>query len=355
MPGTPSPARAPRTSSARGCCATVDLLRGLGARACPQVVDGRRAPSSAASTGPARRPSGRSADLRTRSSPPCCATFPGAPLACATSHTATEGVPEEPQGPAGRAPFATGDLARDWTLWNRLRGLRHSKRGSPTPEGYDAAGGEGDRGGGRAAAPSRSAAGCLRPTSAPSSTARRRRWRPTRRAKTAAGLIDYADMIADTEAMLRTRPDILAAVVDEIDCVVIDEFQDTNPVQFALLWRLAQAAPRCLIVGDTKQSIMGFQGADPRLAEALAAALPDRGRSAGPQLALRSPHHGAGQCGRRGPVPRRLCPARPDARPNRPALAGSHRVAKGQEGQSVAPRACRGRPHRPPAGGRRRR
>ena len=61
----------------------------------------------------------------------------------------------------------------------------------------------------------------------------------------------------------------------EIDCVVIDEFQDTNPVQFALLWRLARHAPRCLIVGDTKQAIMGFQGADPRLSEALNASLPE--------------------------------------------------------------------------------
>ena len=58
-------------------------------------------------------------------------------------------------------------------------------------------------------------------------------------AKRQGGLIDYADMIADTEALLRSQPDILAAVVAEIDCVVIDEFQDTNPVQFALLWRLA--------------------------------------------------------------------------------------------------------------------
>jgi ATP-dependent exoDNAse (exonuclease V) beta subunit len=95
-------------------------------------------------------------------------------------------------------------------------------------------------------------------------------------AKAEAGLIDYADMIAETEAILRTRPDLLQAVVGEIDCVVIDEFQDTSPVQFALLWRLARHAPRCLIVGDTKQSIMGFQGADPRLSEALTAALPGR-------------------------------------------------------------------------------
>ncbi len=46
-------------------------------------------------------------------------------------------------------------------------------------------------------------------------------------------------------------------------------------MQFALLWQLGQHAPRTLLVGDVKQSIMGFQGADPRLSTALAAANPD--------------------------------------------------------------------------------
>ncbi len=64
-------------------------------------------------------------------------------------------------------------------------------------------------------------------------------------------------------------------MLDEIDCVIIDEFQDTNPVQFALLWHLGKHAQRTLLVGDVKQSIMGFQGADPRLSVALAAAYPD--------------------------------------------------------------------------------
>ncbi|WP_240453898.1 PD-(D/E)XK nuclease family protein [Chachezhania antarctica] len=48
-----------------------------------------------------------------------------------------------------------------------------------------------------------------------------------------------------------------------------------NPVQFALLWQLARGARRALIVGVTKQSIIGFQGADPRLSEALQVAHPE--------------------------------------------------------------------------------
>jgi ATP-dependent exoDNAse (exonuclease V) beta subunit len=75
-------------------------------------------------------------------------------------------------------------------------------------------------------------------------------------------------MIVGAERLLRTDPAVRRAVLDEIDCVIIDEFQDTNPVQFALLWQLGAHAPRTLLVGDVKQSIMGFQGADALLSQA---------------------------------------------------------------------------------------
>ncbi|MDC0362807.1 UvrD-helicase domain-containing protein [Halioglobus sp.] len=88
-------------------------------------------------------------------------------------------------------------------------------------------------------------------------------------AKTQAGLVDYTDMIALADKLLQDRPDVLAELASRIDCVVVDEFQDTNPQQFSLLWRLRTAGVPALVVGDLKQAIMGFQGADPRLLEAL--------------------------------------------------------------------------------------
>ncbi|TDE40847.1 UvrD-helicase domain-containing protein [Antarcticimicrobium sediminis] len=164
-------------------------------------------------------------------------------------------------------------LRRDWKLWQKLRNLRLSKRGAPTPEGYDTL-----------AQAVMDAANALPRHPGPLSdvcarlsalvTGAQQVLEAYQTAKRRAGLIDYADMIAESETLIRTRPDILRAALGEIDCVVIDEFQDTNPVQFALLWRLARGAKRALIVGDTKQSIMGFQGADPRLSEALQAAHP---------------------------------------------------------------------------------
>lgn len=159
-------------------------------------------------------------------------------------------------------------LAGDWPLWVALRKLRLSRRGSVTPAGYDDLAAEvidAAEAIARHPGPLEDAVEHLTAlvTGAQEVLARYAGM------KRAAGVIDYADMICDAERLLRTRPEILSALLAEVDCVIIDEFQDTNPVQFALLWRIAEQARRVLIVGDTKQSIMGFQGADPRLSAAL--------------------------------------------------------------------------------------
>ena len=83
------------------------------------------------------------------------------------------------------------------------------------------------------------------------------------------GLVDYTDMLAIAHNLLTARSDVLAVLKSRIDCLVIDEFQDTNPLEFALLWELQREGVPTMIVGDLKQAIMGFQNADPRLMEAL--------------------------------------------------------------------------------------
>lgn len=161
-----------------------------------------------------------------------------------------------------------GELSRDWGLWKALSELRQSKRGAPTPDGYDALSDEViAAAAGIAVHPGPLEDACAHLTALIHGA--QEVMSQYADMKREAGVIDYADMICDAERLLRTRPEILEALLSEIDCVIIDEFQDTNPVQFALLWRMAQSAKRVLIVGDTKQSIMGFQGADPRLSEAL--------------------------------------------------------------------------------------
>lgn len=86
--------------------------------------------------------------------------------------------------------------------------------------------------------------------------------------KQEAKLMDYTDMVASAEMALR-QPELQTRIANTIRMVVVDEFQDTNPIQFAFLWHLIGAGIASILVGDAKQSIMGFQGADPRLFEAL--------------------------------------------------------------------------------------
>jgi ATP-dependent exoDNAse (exonuclease V) beta subunit len=89
------------------------------------------------------------------------------------------------------------------------------------------------------------------------------------------GIIDYTDMI-DGARRLLDQPEVLKHLAERFDCLVIDEFQDINPLQFSFLWKLHKAGVPALIVGDLKQSIMGFQSADPRLMGSLLTQYPEQ-------------------------------------------------------------------------------
>jgi len=159
-------------------------------------------------------------------------------------------------------------LDTDWQLWQKLRGIRQSKRGTPLPEDYDAL-----------STDVMVAADELPQHSGPLAHARshikalltagQEVLSHYAEAKRDAGLVDYGDMIAMAGKLLRERPDVLRTLADRIDCLVVDEFQDTNPLQFGLLWQIKEAGVPTIVVGDIKQAIMGFQGADPRLFDVL--------------------------------------------------------------------------------------
>jgi len=159
-------------------------------------------------------------------------------------------------------------LGSDWKLWQALRTLRTSNKRLKLPERYDTlayrvkedAARLHDHPGPREHAIEhvssllRAANGALQHYDD---------------AKRQAGLVDYDDMISMAGRLLQTQPAVLDSLAGRIDCMVVDEFQDTNPLQFELLWMLRDAGVPTLVVGDLKQAIMGFQGADPRLFEAL--------------------------------------------------------------------------------------
>jgi ATP-dependent helicase/nuclease subunit A len=87
--------------------------------------------------------------------------------------------------------------------------------------------------------------------------AQKRRW----------GVIDFVDQEAYALALLRRR-DVADRLAEDLDLVMVDEFQDTSPLQLAIFLELAQIAPRSVWVGDQKQSIYGFRGTDPELMDA---------------------------------------------------------------------------------------
>ncbi len=83
--------------------------------------------------------------------------------------------------------------------------------------------------------------------------------------KKALGLIDFTDQEVLALRIIRTSASVRAAIADTYEVLVVDEFQDTNPIQLALFFALGQLAGEVIWVGDPKQSIYGFRGSDPKL------------------------------------------------------------------------------------------
>lgn len=80
-----------------------------------------------------------------------------------------------------------------------------------------------------------------------------------------ANALDYDDLQLRLLEVLRSNPEGRAAMSSEFDHIMIDEFQDTNEVQYAIARLLAEdlhGRSRLCVVGDTKQSIYGFRGAE---------------------------------------------------------------------------------------------
>jgi ATP-dependent exoDNAse (exonuclease V) beta subunit len=80
--------------------------------------------------------------------------------------------------------------------------------------------------------------------------------------KAGRGLVDFIDMEVEALQLLRMEH-IRAAIADRIDYMLVDEFQDTSPMQLAIFKELASLVQRSFWVGDPKQAIYGFRGASP--------------------------------------------------------------------------------------------
>ncbi len=83
-------------------------------------------------------------------------------------------------------------------------------------------------------------------------------------AKDEAGLIDFVDQESRLYELLEL-PLVQERLKEELELLLVDEFQDTSPIQLAVFLRLSRLAKKTYWVGDIKQSIYGFRGSDARL------------------------------------------------------------------------------------------
>ncbi|MFP1724160.1 DNA helicase II [Lonsdalea quercina] len=76
-----------------------------------------------------------------------------------------------------------------------------------------------------------------------------------------AGLVDFAELLLRAHELWLNKPHILQHYRDRFNNILVDEFQDTNRIQYAWVRMLAGDSARVMIVGDDDQSIYGWRGA----------------------------------------------------------------------------------------------
>ncbi|RIV16629.1 ATP-dependent DNA helicase PcrA, partial [Alicyclobacillaceae bacterium I2511] len=74
--------------------------------------------------------------------------------------------------------------------------------------------------------------------------------------------LDFDDLLIKTVELLEHHPDVLQFYQSRFQYIHVDEYQDTNHVQYRLVFLLAQQRRNLCVVGDSDQSIYGWRGAD---------------------------------------------------------------------------------------------
>ncbi|MPY91769.1 MAG: DNA helicase PcrA [Acidimicrobiia bacterium] len=90
-----------------------------------------------------------------------------------------------------------------------------------------------------------------------------------------AGAMDFDDLLGVTVRLFREHPDVLDSYRRRFRHVLVDEYQDTNPVQNELVMQLGHEHRNVFVVGDGDQSIYRFRGADLRNILEFERAFPD--------------------------------------------------------------------------------
>ncbi len=76
-------------------------------------------------------------------------------------------------------------------------------------------------------------------------------------------LLDFDDIITETERLFHSHPEILGLLREKYRYICIDEFQDVNRQQYDIVRMMAAPRNNLFVVGDDDQSIYGFRGSEP--------------------------------------------------------------------------------------------
>ena len=76
-----------------------------------------------------------------------------------------------------------------------------------------------------------------------------------------SGVVDFADLLLKTHQLMQTNETLRTQYQQRFRCILVDEFQDTNTIQYAWLKAFAGSHNAVMIVGDDDQSIYGWRGA----------------------------------------------------------------------------------------------
>ena len=88
------------------------------------------------------------------------------------------------------------------------------------------------------------------------------------RIKADAGLVDFTDQEVQLYLLLQ-QENLRRKIAERLDLLLVDEFQDTSPIQLALFVKLSELAGETYWIGDVKQAIYGFRGSDAALMEGI--------------------------------------------------------------------------------------
>jgi ATP-dependent exoDNAse (exonuclease V) beta subunit len=85
------------------------------------------------------------------------------------------------------------------------------------------------------------------------------------------GLMDFADQEIKVLELAKSNEAFMDSIKDRLSHVMVDEFQDTNPIQLSLFLALHDLTGHSTWVGDPKQAIYGFRGTDAHLMDEVTA------------------------------------------------------------------------------------